>query len=61
MAAMVNPRITGVMVECTEFPDYAAAHSVRAVPKTVINGAVSFEGRVPEKQFLQALEQALGK
>lgn len=61
MAAMENPRITGVMIEATSFPDYARAHRVMAVPKTVINGTHAFEGRVPEKIFLSALQEALGQ
>lgn len=60
MAAMENPRIRGIMVEATEFPAYAQQHRVYGVPKTVINGTHSFEGKVPEHMFIKALGQALG-
>ena len=56
--AFVNPKIKGVMVESLEFPDYANKYSVMAVPKIVINEKVQFEGAVPEKFFLQKIDEA---
>ncbi|BDG60681.1 hypothetical protein caldi_17710 [Caldinitratiruptor microaerophilus] len=62
MAAMVNPRIRGAMIDAAEFPDYSREHSVYAVPKTIIkvgDHVHSFEGRVPESMFISALRQAV--
>ncbi|HSE96340.1 MAG TPA: thioredoxin family protein, partial [Methylomirabilota bacterium] len=42
----------------TEFPDLAQRYSVMAVPKTVINDRASFEGALPETQFVDAVLRA---
>ncbi len=46
------------MVEATEFPHLANRYGVYAVPKVVINETTSFEGALPEPQFLQYVLQA---
>lgn len=49
--AMENPRIVADMVEATEFAELAERYRVFAVPKVVINDAISFEGALPEHLF----------
>jgi hypothetical protein len=53
------------MVEATEFPELAERYGVFAVPKVVINDAVSFEGALPEHLFalyvLKAVDQLSGE
>jgi hypothetical protein len=46
-------------VEANEFPDLAQRYMVMAVPKTVVNDRVSFEGAVPEAQFVDAVLRAV--
>ena len=43
-----------------EFPDLAQRYMVMAVPKTVVNDRVSFEGALPEAQFVDAVLRAVG-
>ncbi len=50
--AMESDFVRSAMVEATEFPHLVQRYQVRAVPKIVINGVVSFEGALPEEQFL---------
>ncbi|MDO8805285.1 MAG: FAD-dependent oxidoreductase [Elusimicrobiota bacterium] len=45
--AFVNEHIRADMVEASEFPELARKHQVNGVPKTIINGASSFEGAMP--------------
>jgi glutaredoxin-like protein len=63
--AMENPNIIADMVEATEFPELAERYGVFAVPKVVINNAVSFEGALPEHLFalyvLKAVDQLSGE
>jgi hypothetical protein len=48
-------------VEANEFPDLAQRYSVMAVPKTVVNDLVAFEGALPEGAFVdQVLRAANG-
>jgi hypothetical protein len=62
---MENPNIVADMVEATEFPELAERYGVFAVPKVVINDAVSFEGALPEHLFalyvLKAVDQLSGE
>jgi predicted DsbA family dithiol-disulfide isomerase len=58
--AVASELIRGDCVEATEFPDLAQRYSVMAVPKTVINERVSFEGAVPETQFVDQVLRAAG-
>ena len=53
--AVASEWIRGDCVEATEFPDLAQRYMVMAVPKTVVNDRVSFEGAVPEAQFVDAV------
>jgi hypothetical protein len=51
--------IRGDCVEANEFPDLAQRYMVMAVPKIVVNDRVSFEGALPEAQFVEAVFQAV--
>ncbi|MBR9679948.1 MAG: glutaredoxin [Candidatus Altiarchaeota archaeon] len=57
--AMLNPKIVSNMVESIEFRTLAGKHRVMAVPKTVINDKIEFEGSVPEDIFVKKLKEAL--
>ncbi|MBI3953493.1 MAG: thioredoxin family protein [Chloroflexi bacterium] len=59
--AMESPRVTAEVIEAAEFPDLAQAYQVMAVPRTVINDAVVFDGALPENLFLDAILQSAGK
>lgn len=59
---MVNPaRVTADVIEANEFPEYSQRYNVRAVPKTVINDQVQFEGALPEDLVLEHIKQAVGE
>jgi predicted DsbA family dithiol-disulfide isomerase len=57
--AVASEWIRGDCVEATEFPDLARRYMVMAVPKTVVNDRVSFEGAVPEAEFVDAVFRAV--
>ncbi|MBI2887724.1 MAG: thioredoxin family protein [Chloroflexi bacterium] len=58
--AMVNPaRVRAEVIEATEFPELVRRYQVRAVPRTVINDKIAFDGAVPERQFLAQVQRAL--
>ena len=57
--AVASELIRGDCVEATEFPDLAQRYSVMAVPKTVVNDSVSFEGGLPEPQFVDNVLRAV--
>jgi hypothetical protein len=57
--AVASEQIRGICVEATEFPDLARRYSVMAVPKTVVNDRVAFEGALPEAEFVQAVLSAV--
>jgi hypothetical protein len=57
--AIASPWIRGDCVEANEFPDLAQRYMVMAVPKTVVNERVSFEGAVPEADFVDAVLRAV--
>ncbi|MEM0094702.1 MAG: thioredoxin family protein [Candidatus Micrarchaeaceae archaeon] len=59
--AMENSNIRSSMIESMEFPEYAEKYAVMAVPKVVINDDVSFEGALPEPQFLEYVLEAAKK
>jgi glutaredoxin-like protein len=50
--AMENDLIRADVVNAQEFPQLGQRYSVFAVPKTVINETVQFEGALPEDKFL---------
>lgn len=47
------------MVEAGEFPHLSHRFDVFAVPKVVVNEKTSFEGALPEAQFLAEVMKAL--
>lgn len=57
--AMENNLIRADCIESTEFPDLAGKYQVYAVPKTVINGAASIEGALPEEFYLDGILKTL--
>ena len=57
--AIASPLIRGDCVEANEFPDLAQRYMVMAVPKTVVNDRVSFEGALPETDFVDAVLRAV--
>lgn len=56
--AMESSWIKADMVESTEFPHLANKFNVYGVPKTVVNETVTFEGAVPEEEFLARVLEA---
>lgn len=57
--ALASDLVTADMVMAQEFPELSQRFNVMAVPRTVINdGAVAFDGMVPEKKFLQEVLKA---
>ena len=46
-------------MEATQFPELSQRYQVRAVPKIVINDRVEFEGAIPERDFVNAVLQAV--
>ncbi len=58
--AMESDLVRGDMVEASEFPQLSNKYSVSAVPKIVINENVSFEGALPEKNYLEKVREAEG-
>ncbi|MGC8662433.1 MAG: protein disulfide oxidoreductase [Candidatus Micrarchaeia archaeon] len=59
--ALENDKIKGTMIEAMEFYDMANQYGVMAVPKIVINDTVSFEGALPEEEFLNYVLSAIKK
>jgi len=58
--AFVNPNITAIAVEATEFPDLARRYQVSGVPKTVVNDAVEVLGALPQDAFVEQALSAAG-
>lgn len=56
--AVESDKVTGDMVEATEFPQLSQKYGVMGVPRTVINETTSFEGAVPEAAFLAQVLKA---
>jgi len=57
--ALESPHIRAEMIESTEFPDLSNRYNVYGVPKTIVNETVSFEGLVPEEEFLEHVLKAV--
>ena len=57
--AIESDLVRADMVESSEFPHLANRYAVMAVPKTVVNEQVSFEGALPERDFLEGVMQAV--
>ncbi|MFW9994005.1 MAG: thioredoxin family protein [Candidatus Odinarchaeota archaeon] len=58
-AAMINPNITGDMIEAMEFHELSEKYKVFGVPKMVINEEVHLEGAPPEGMFIEKLKESL--
>ena len=58
--AVASDLVRGDCVEANEFPELSQHYMVMAVPKTVINDRVSFEGALPEAQFVEEVLRAVG-
>lgn len=54
-AALASSRIRAAAIEATEFPAYADAMDVWAVPRIVVNGAPQWDGAVPERLFVDRI------
>jgi hypothetical protein len=57
--AIESDLVRADMVESAEFPQLTNKYAVMAVPKTVVNERVSFEGGLPESHFVEAVMQAV--
>ena len=57
--AIESDYITAHMIESIEFPQLANRYNVMAVPKTIIDDNIEFEGAVPEPYFIQYILAAL--
>lgn len=57
--ALESDKVTGMMVEATEFPDWANRFEVRAVPKIVVNERAEIEGAVPPEVFVDLIKQSI--
>lgn len=58
--ALASPHVRSIAIEAHEFPELAARHQVRGVPKVVFNGGASFVGAKPEGRYLRAMFEAVG-
>ncbi|MBE0426862.1 MAG: thioredoxin family protein [Nitrospirae bacterium] len=56
---MANNNITADMVEIKEFPHLAVKYDVQGVPKIIINEKFSIAGAIPEKDFAEAVLNAI--
>ncbi|MDY6787015.1 MAG: thioredoxin family protein [candidate division WOR-3 bacterium] len=57
--AMINPNIKADMIESYEFTEMADKYKVQGVPRVVINETVSFEGALPENEYLVKIKESL--
>jgi predicted DsbA family dithiol-disulfide isomerase len=57
--SIASERVRSECVEATQFPELSQRYQVRAVPKIVINDRVEFEGAIPERDFVNAVLQAV--
>jgi hypothetical protein len=58
--AVASDLVRADCIEANEFPDLAQRYMVMAVPKVVINERASFEGALPEAQFVDQVLRAVG-
>jgi hypothetical protein len=56
--AIESPQVISEVIEVTEFPEVAQRYHVYGVPKTIINETTSFEGVLPEPEFLNKVVEA---
>ena len=52
--AFLNPHITSVSIDATEFMDLSRRFRVTGVPKTIVNGTIEIMGALPEDEFVRA-------
>lgn len=57
--AHANPHIKADMVEATEFPHLIQKYRVMGVPRVVINENTSFEGALPEREYVEQVFKAI--
>jgi predicted DsbA family dithiol-disulfide isomerase len=57
--SIASDRIRSECVEANEFPELSQRYQVMAVPKIIINDVVEFEGAIPERDFVNAVLQAV--
>ncbi len=57
--AFLNENIVADMVEAKEFPTLSDKYNVYAVPKTVINDKIEFEGAIPEDEYVDEVLKAV--
>lgn len=57
--ALINENVEADVIESMEFPELVRQYNVFAVPKTVINDKVEFEGAIPEPIFASKLLEAV--
>lgn len=50
--AIESSQVMADVIEVSEFPEIAERYQVYGVPKVVLNEKHSFEGALPEAQFL---------
>jgi len=58
MMALESEKVTADMIMANEFPELSNRYGVMAVPKVVLNEETSFEGAIPEEDFLSFVDQA---
>ena len=52
--AFLNPHITTISIDATEFMDLTRRFRVTGVPKTIVNGTIEIMGALPEEPFVRA-------
>ena len=57
--SIASDRVRSECVEANEFPELSQRYQVMAVPKIIINDRVEFEGAIPERDFVNAVLQAV--
>jgi glutaredoxin-like protein len=57
--ALENSKVKASMIEAMEFADLSERYGVMGVPKIVINDSISFEGAVPEYDFIAYVREAV--
>jgi len=57
--AYYSPKVTGDMVEASEFPHLSVKYNVMGVPRTVINETEFQEGAAPENMIIDKIKATL--
>ncbi len=57
--AYYSPKVTGDMVEASEFPQLSVKYNVMGVPRTVINETEFQEGSAPENMIIDKIKATL--